>query len=76
VNGVDGDHDRRIRAWSFLRRRTKGVIIFLARETRSCASNVTLESPLALNTALSDSRESASKSGKIKFMRDYIHDVK
>jgi hypothetical protein len=26
-----------------------------------------------LNTALSDSRESSSKSGKIKFMRDYIH---
>jgi len=35
---------------------------------------VTLESPLALNTALSDSRESSNKSGKIKFMRDYYLD--
>ena len=61
--------------WSFRRRSTKGVIIFLAREIRSCESNVTLVSPLTLNMARSEGIALANWSGKIKFRRDWKCEV-
>lgn len=57
--------------WSFRRRRTKGVIIFLARDTRSCARSVILESPFVLKTARSESIPSANCSGRMKFIKDW-----
>ena len=57
--------------WSFRRRSTNGVIIFFARDTRCCASNVTFESPFVLKTARMDSISLENFSGMMKFIRDF-----
>ena len=57
--------------WSFFRRKTNGVIIFFALETRSCASILTLESPLTLKIKRRDAIASANCPGWMKFIKDY-----